>query len=112
MQSRVAILLAGLLLCATGARGQTTDLERFQKKVRKYGVPVAEFFVKQKGLCVCISDNNASNTGAAGALDAEIIQTQDNSPGRVRVRCLVMKGDADGKITQAEECDDWVPLAR
>lgn len=52
------------------------------------------------------------NVGGAGAMDADVVQTQDNVPGRVRLRCMVMKSNAAGIIAQAESCDDWVPLAR
>jgi hypothetical protein len=88
-------------------------MDRFEKKMRKYSVDVFDVFEKAKGLCVCINDpSNADNNGAAGVLDSNQVLTGDATPGRVRVRCMVMKATAMGEINLAESCEDWVPLAR
>jgi hypothetical protein len=113
MRSRLVLVFAGALLCATAAHGQATDMERFEKKVRKYTVGVFDVFEKPKGLCVCINDpDNPDNNGGAGALDSAFVQTPDATPGQIRVRCMVMKSTAEGEITLAESCEEWVPLAR
>jgi hypothetical protein len=113
MRARYGIVLLGTLFVATTAAAQMTEMDKFQKKVEKYAAPVLDIFDKPKGLCACIDDpGNADNNGMAGVLDSAEVSTGDVVPRRIRVRCMVIKATNSGNITQAESCENFVPLAK
>ena len=108
-----SIIVAGVLCATTALAEPPTEMEQFDKRVKKYSVAPGDLFDKAKGLCVCINDpGNAFNNGAAGVLDSSIVFTGDNPPARVRVRCMVMQATTGGNIQIAESCETFVPLAK
>jgi hypothetical protein len=108
----VAAVLIGAAATAVSA-DPLTELEKFHNKVKTYAAPSADIFDKPKGLCACISDpGNADNNGAAGVLDSAVISVPDAVPQRIRVRCMVIKATSLGNVTQAESCENFVPLAK
>jgi hypothetical protein len=111
---RGIFLLATLPLGGSAALAQQpTEMDKFQRKVEKFAAPVFDIFDRPKGLCACITDpGNADNNGAAGVLDSTLISTGDIVPQRIRVRCMVIKANNSGNITQAESCENWVPLTK
>jgi hypothetical protein len=45
-------------------------------------------------------------------LDSALVSTMDVVPQRIRVRCMVIKSTDTGNITQAESCENFVPLSK
>lgn len=107
------VLLGTVLLDGTTVLAQQTEMDKFQRRIEKYAAPTFDIFDKPKGLCACINDpGNADNNGAAGVLDSAVVSVPDVVPQRIRVRCMVIKANNSGNITQAESCENFVPLAK
>ena len=99
------------LLAPSAALAGFTEIEKLEKKAKKFAVGRSDVGDKQKGLCVCLNDITADDIDALGIISADL--TTAGGVQRVEILCLVARANpGTGAISGFYRCDEWIPLAK
>jgi hypothetical protein len=101
LATALAFLLAGI---GPSIAGAATDIERDEKKIKKYAAPVSDHLTRPRGYCVCHTDNSLGVIWFARSISGT----------RIEVYCAtVTYSNLDGSRVASDGCaSDWTPLAR